>query len=160
MKNHVEDDIERDAVRYETYKLIIKFLLGEDCTNSLNTNSDYDLMTNNGTTIEVKVDDKCLKTGNIAIEVKGNCGQASGLSVTKADWWMHLARISDDGYTIFLIPTSNLRRMVPRYPTVTGREGSTVALIPIEDVERYGRGSVMMDGGRVGGLMVDVDLDW
>ena len=57
---------------------------------------------------EVKRDRRTHVTGNVVIEYQSN-GQPSGISATRADFWMY---IIDDEPTIFIIPVRKLRQMI------------------------------------------------
>ncbi len=50
---------------------------------------DYDLVSNDGYTIEVKLDKKSRSTNNVAIEYKYK-NKPSGISTTKAMEWIHI----------------------------------------------------------------------
>lgn len=52
---------------------------------------DWDLVADSGTKYEVKRDFKGDETGNLFIELKWN-GENSGLSITRADWWVHCCK--------------------------------------------------------------------
>ena len=62
--------------------------------------------------IEVKAErDLWKKTGNIAIEIMNN-GKYSGITTTKADWWIHLLTDKDSIVMGFLFPVSKLKRLI------------------------------------------------
>jgi len=65
-----------------------------------------------GSKIEVKTERRIWKrTGNIAIEIECN-GKPSCLSITNADYWIHL--LSDDGKIVggYIIPVDYLREKI------------------------------------------------
>ena len=89
--------------------------------------------------IEVKTErDKWKTTGNIAIEVRCN-GRDSGLTATKADWWLHNLTLDGDIVMAFLIPVKQLKRMVIKALTsekaILTKGGddnkATIVLLPI-----------------------------
>ena len=62
--------------------------------------------------IEVKTErDIWKKTGNIAIEVRYK-GEPSGLSVTEADWWIHLLTYKNKVEMGFMFKVSRLKQMI------------------------------------------------
>ena len=62
--------------------------------------------------IEVKAErDIWKKTGNIAIEVRYK-GEPSGLSVTEADWWIHLLTYKNKVEMGFMFKVSRLKQMI------------------------------------------------
>ena len=62
--------------------------------------------------IEVKAErDKWKKTGNIAIEIRYK-GKPSGLSVTEADWWIHLLTYKNKVEMGFMFKVSRLKKMI------------------------------------------------
>lgn len=70
-----------------------------------------DIFTGKGK-IEVKSErDKWKETGNIAIEIKQD-DNISGLSITKADWWMHNLTINGNIVMSFMIPVDRLKNIV------------------------------------------------
>ena len=90
--------------------------------------------------IEVKTErDKWKTTGNIAIEVRCN-GRDSGLTATKADWWLHNLTLDGDIVMAFLLPVKQLKRMVIKAITNNKAEickggdnnKATIVLLPIK----------------------------
>ena len=64
--------------------------------------------------IEVKTErDKWKRTGNIAIELM-NQSNLSGLSVTEADWWVHILSYKNKIESVILIPVPRLKKLVKR----------------------------------------------
>ena len=54
------------------------------------------------------------KTGNIAIEIQ--CyDKPSGISVTKADYWMHILTDGDDEYCTLVFKVSTVKKLVKKY---------------------------------------------
>ncbi len=95
--------------------IIINFLSKKGC-EYIDSNHDnkYDLkMLKNGveTTYEIKTDVKCaplFDTGNIFIEYESR-GKASGISVTKADWFVtHFLYLKE----IWFIKSDKLRNLI------------------------------------------------
>jgi len=95
--------------------IIINFLSKKGC-KYIDSNHDnkYDLkMLKNGveTTYEIKTDVKCaplFDTGNIFIEYESR-GKASGISVTKADWFVtHFLYLKE----IWFIKSDKLRNLI------------------------------------------------
>jgi len=84
--------------------------------------------------IEVKTDRKAARTGNVFIEVF-NRDKPSGISTTKADYWIY--RIHDTDSAI-IIPVRTLKMHVKRHVEEHGYkyagEGSKGALIPIKQI--------------------------
>jgi hypothetical protein len=72
--------------------------------------SDYDLIDDNGYTIEVKFDRLSEKTPNVGVEYLYK-GKDSGISATKADEWVHIFNL--DGEWVFArIPVSQLKAFI------------------------------------------------
>ena len=95
-----------------------------------------------GHKIEVKTErDKWHSTGNIAIEIEFR-GKPSGLSVTKADYWMHILSLEDEMQMALLFSVPKLIELVKkaiRMPNARivygGDDGaSKLVLIPISSV--------------------------
>jgi hypothetical protein len=115
---------------------LIETILRTTIKNERCNNSDFDFLTIDDEKIEVKNDERALETGNIAIETYGNYNKPSGISVSKANYWMYTYPVSADTYQIIFIPIKNLKCIVARYSQtrkVRGCEGSTVILIPVDD---------------------------
>lgn len=92
--------------------------------------------------IEVKTErDKWVGTGNIAIEYKCR-GKLSGISVTKADWWVHILTLKGEVVAMFWLPVKNLKSMCKtmlddnRVKKVKGGDdnASEMLLVPIENL--------------------------
>ena len=92
--------------------------------------------------IEVKTErDKWVKTGNIAIELM-NQGNASGLSVTEAEWWAHILSFKGNIKSVILLPVKELKKKVKESVhngngrIVMGGDDncSEIALIPIKEI--------------------------
>jgi hypothetical protein len=85
------------------FDLDLKF--GQDYEQKLE-----DLLKNKGK-IEVKTERDIWKTtGNIAIEIRCR-GKASGISVTKADWWFHILSYKDEIKGMICVPVDELKSM-------------------------------------------------
>ena len=92
--------------------------------------------------IEVKTErDTWVTTGNIAIEIKYK-GNPSGLSTTKAKWWIHVLSYNNKTEFSFIFPVSVLRRKVKwlhmekRAIMTTGGDdnNSTLILCPLKEL--------------------------
>jgi hypothetical protein len=78
-------------------------------------NSDYDIRmkTPSGDviTIEIKEDFSCRKTGNVGLEY--HCrGKPSGISVSKADFYLYKVHEPNGEKNMYIIKTSELKEMV------------------------------------------------
>ena len=92
--------------------------------------------------VEVKTErDKWVETGNIAIELM-NQSNASGLSVTEADWWAQILSFKGDIKSVILLPVKELKKKV-KYSVQHGKgrvvmggddNASELALIPIKEI--------------------------
>lgn len=94
---------------------LIKFLLKKGCKYiDSNYDNKYDLkMLKNGveTTYEIKTDVKCaplFDTGNIFIEFESR-GKLSGISVTKADWFVTYFEFLKE---IWFIKSNKLKKLI------------------------------------------------
>ena len=92
--------------------------------------------------IEVKTErDKWKRTGNIAMELM-NQSNLSGLSVTEADWWVHILSYKNKIESVILIPVPRLKKLVKRLVqenkaiiTMGGDNNSSeLVLIPIREI--------------------------
>ena len=92
--------------------------------------------------IEIKTErDIWVDTGNIAIELM-NQGNASGLSVTEAEWWAQILSFKGDIKSVILLPVKELKKKV-KYSVRHGQgrivmggddNASEIALIPIKEI--------------------------
>ena len=92
--------------------------------------------------IEVKTErDIWVDTGNVAIELM-NQGNASGLSVTEAEWWAQILSFKGDIKSIILLPVEELKKKV-KHSVQHGQgrivmggddNASEIALIPIKEI--------------------------
>jgi len=92
--------------------------------------------------IEIKTErDIWVDTGNIAIELM-NQGNASGLSVTEAEWWAQILSFKGDIKSIILLPVKELKKKV-KHSVQHGQgrivmggddNASEIALIPIKEI--------------------------
>ena len=92
--------------------------------------------------VEVKTErDNWVDTGNIAIELM-NQGNASGLSVTEAEWWAQILSFKGDIKSIILLPVEELKKKV-KHSVQHGQgrivmggddNASEIALIPIKEI--------------------------
>jgi hypothetical protein len=97
--------------------------------------------------LEVKTErDTWKKTGNIAIELYNhNKSKPSGLSVTKADYWVTILVDNFKLYSIHILPVDYLKRRVKEIVSSNkGRvtrggdfKSSELALIPIKEIFGY-----------------------
>lgn len=71
--------------------------------------ADYDLIADNGYTIEVKFDKESRKTGNVAIEYLYK-GRPSGIAKTKAREWLHIFYL--DGWVYARAKTLDLKHYI------------------------------------------------
>lgn len=95
--------------------------------------------------IEVKAERSIWKSsGNIAIEVRYN-GMKSGLSSTKADWWIHLLTSEDGIDMAFMFPVDKLKKIVDKMylsgdATMTyggDKNKSQLVLLPINKLHEF-----------------------
>lgn len=97
-------------------------------------NADYDIRmkTPQGEviTIEIKEDFTCRKTGNIGLEY--HCrGKPSGISVSKADFYLYKAHEPSGEKNMYVIKTSNLKQMIENklyHRTVNGGDPGSNSL--------------------------------
>ena len=92
--------------------------------------------------IEIKTErDIWVDTGNVAIELM-NQGNASGLSVTEAEWWAQILSFKGDIKSIILLPVKELKKKV-KHSVQHGQgrivmggddNASEIALIPIKEI--------------------------
>tara|TARA_Y100001973_G_scaffold24346_1_gene36392 strand:+ start:528 stop:926 length:399 start_codon:yes stop_codon:yes gene_type:complete len=92
--------------------------------------------------IEIKTErDIWVDTGNIAIELM-NQGNASGLSVTEAEWWAQILSFKGDIKSVILLPVEELKKKV-KHSVQHGQgrivmggddNASEIALIPIKEI--------------------------
>ena len=88
--------------------------------------------------VEVKTErDWWYKPGNIAIEVE--CfGKPSGLSVTKADYWVHVLATGKQDYCKLVFDVSKLKQIVERfkdnYRMIGDYNKSKCILIPLAEL--------------------------
>lgn len=107
---------------------------------------EYDLISANKTLFEVKADWAAEKTNKAAIETHcryvGVAGlRPSGISVTKAYWWIHVVPQGDEGrrYLLFHLKVDALRRAVvnPAYEVKRSADkalgnSAQITLIPLK----------------------------
>lgn len=83
---------------------------------SFNNSNEYDILTKQGDkfiTYEVKEDFSCSRTGNVGLEY--HCrGKLSGISVSKADYYIYKVHTKNEGIQFFEYKTSILRDMVAK----------------------------------------------
>lgn len=103
--------------------------------------SDYDfVVTNNDKTTkyEVKSDRLTYKTGNLAIEYECS-DKPSGVSTTKADYYMYFTIKPDNTHDCYRIPVDVLKSYVGKGKKMRGGDGwkSLMTLVPISTFEEY-----------------------
>ena len=95
-----------------------------------------------GKRVEVKTERNIWKTtGNIAIEIKCR-GMLSGLSITEADYWIHLLAWNEQIKGGFIFPVNELKKRVKdmvKNGTAQIKHGgddnaSTMVLLPIKEL--------------------------
>jgi len=88
--------------------------------------------------IEVKTErDWWAKTGNIAIEIE--CwGKPSGLSVTQADYWVHILSLGKDDYYKLIFEVPKLKKITEKfkknYRMIGDNNASKCILIPLKEL--------------------------
>lgn len=135
-------DLDNEQKQLEAYKHIVLKVLG---TNTLkaNYNSNYDLLLDDNKTVEVKVDYRSLKTGNIAIEVANKQGNPSGISVSNSNYWLHIALLNvyeDFEYTygIYLWETEKLSAYIKFNKNLKNVDyPNQIVLIPLSKIEKH-----------------------
>lgn len=99
---------EAQIAQYLSDKQNMKFL-GE-CNNS-----DYDIRmeTPSGKkiTIEIKEDFSCARTGNVGVEYECR-GRASGIEVSKADFYIYKVHQPDGKKGVYVIQTPQLKKLI------------------------------------------------
>lgn len=101
---------ERQVAEYLIEKGNMSFL--DECdTNAY----DLKMRTPNGTevTIEVKEDFTCERTGNVGVEYECR-GKPSGISVSKAQFYLYKVHEPSGRIGLYIIPTKDLKEMVAR----------------------------------------------
>jgi hypothetical protein len=80
-------------------------------------NSDYDLLMKrpdgSNFTVEIKEDFTCERTGNVGVESE-SWGRLSGISVSKADYYLYKVHEPNGQKNMYLIRTSKLKKMIER----------------------------------------------
>jgi hypothetical protein len=61
--------------------------------------------------IEIKEDFSCERTGNVGVEVE-SWGRPSGLSVSKADFYLYKVHQPDGTKRVYIIRTEKLKKMI------------------------------------------------
>ena len=90
------------------------------------------------TKIEVKTErDWWAKTGNIAIEIE--CwGKPSGLSVTQADYWVHILALGTDDFCKLIFEVPKLKKITEKfkknYRMIGDHNASKCILIPLKEL--------------------------
>ena len=88
--------------------------------------------------VEVKTErDWWYKTGNIAIEVE-SYGKPSGISVTEADYWVHILAHGKQDFCKLIFKVSQLKKIVKKFSKNTKMVGdhhaSKCVLIPLSQL--------------------------
>lgn len=115
----------------ETEKLVAQMLLDKqpevECSVTFNNDNRWDFQLGNET-YEVKDDQYSAKSGNVAIETSCR-GKPSGISVTEADWWVHVIYLPTNNEQLATFtPTSVVKEMITKdYATLKtgGDKGSS-----------------------------------
>ena len=97
-------------------------------------NADYDIRMKTPAgeviTIEIKEDFTCQKTGNIGLEY--HCrGKPSGISISKADFYLYKTHEPSGEKNMYVIKTSNLKEMIEErlyHRTVNGGDPGSNSL--------------------------------
>jgi len=79
--------------------------------------SEYDLKVFHNdkiTTYEIKADKQALQTNNLCIEYQNRNGGKSGISASRADYYIFMCLDPISGYTIYKIPRKELIKMINR----------------------------------------------
>ena len=88
--------------------------------------------------VEVKTErDWWYRSGNIAIEVE-SYGKPSGISVTEADYWVHILADGKKDYCRLIFDTDTIRHLAKKYnhtmKNVRDGKRSKVILIPLAEL--------------------------
>jgi hypothetical protein len=90
---------------------------------------------NPDTTVEVKQDDRAKETGNLIFETEME-GKPSGITTTKAEWWVQTVADKDYWFSV-----EELREFLAKYPIVKRKiKGGLTGrchLVPINHIEAY-----------------------
>ena len=141
-----DDDL---ANEYKLTQKVIKFLESKGY-ELLEDNHDnrYDLKmkhltSGKITTIEIKEDIYCRRSGNVAVEFHSR-GKPSGISTTQSDFYLEVLHLDKVSRMYVIISVDKLKRLVEtgRYGSVTGGDegsGTRMYLVPKEDIIRVGK---------------------
>jgi hypothetical protein len=111
-------DFKKDfPVARKTEGQIAKFLVEtqnmvfvDECNNS-----DYDIRmkfsSGKEVTIEIKEDFSCARTGNVGVEYECR-GKESGISVSKADFYLYKVHTPEGKKSVYIIQTHKLKEMI------------------------------------------------
>jgi hypothetical protein len=61
--------------------------------------------------IEIKEDFSCARTGNVGVEFS-SWGRASGIEISKADYYLYKVHTADGKKGVYIIQTSKLKKMI------------------------------------------------
>lgn len=90
--------------------------------------------------IEVKSDKLAHKSGNLCIEIKSN-NILSGLSITKADYWIYFIVIDENNEICYKIPVEELKKLVfsENYRKIYCgyKKLSYCCLLPYKNLDKY-----------------------
>ena len=134
----------RDLERGQTYELKALELLEYDSYERPEGKfSDYDIKTckdGKYTKYEVKADFSAKRTGNLGIEFYCN-GKPSGVSTTKADFWLHFD-VDEPNYSCYIMPVKELKKHIvdnPDYKRCRGGDfnRSQLVCIPKKNLNKY-----------------------
>jgi hypothetical protein len=101
---------------------------------------DYDLILDDNIKVEVKAEKNAFRYGNLAIETS-NYNSPSGISYTKADYWIHFViHPTDEKKDICLkFPINDLKELIKGCRNVRGGDNmaSYMFLLPINKCLKY-----------------------
>lgn len=147
MYYNFEEDLKHAKQVEKGIALLLKERTENFSSYTLNDDNSYDIKVifKNGKSVkfEVKCDILAEKTSNVAIEVSCR-GKPSGLSVTQADYWIHILKVDIKAKVIpWLFNIQTLQKLIslPECRTVTGgdRNSMTICkLIPVKIFVKHG----------------------
>lgn len=145
-------DLAVEKQQRETNSYLLQAIFNQPIKEYSN-NKYYDIVMNNGIKVELKTDYKAITTGNIAIEAEDRIDltgeqRPSGILVTQADYWLYSVLVEDNNvnskYNLYLWDKNKLRDEIRNttYKRRTGKEGSTVILLPINSIRNNYIGAI------------------
>lgn len=117
---------------------------GRKCEKS-NGKINHDLILDDTFYLEVKYDIMSKRTGNIAIEYHNSKKNTpSGISATKADFWVHIAFTKTGDRMVYIAPVSELKKWIadnkPKKVIIAGGDDNADLYIYGQDIA-FGDGS-------------------